>query len=112
MREITTQEATAVVGGMEQVRITGKRLPPAPMKNERLESGGGVARDTGGGGGGGGRANATVTCVDTIVQVRQAATGIKSVEFGVEGVKFERIPKIEHVTITSVCTTVKANASR
>lgn len=115
MREITTQEATAVVGGVQEVHITKKKddgsASTAALMGAVHNSGGNSA----GGGGGGGSSPAvttTVTCVDTIVQVSQAATGLKTVEFGVKGIKAETIPKIEHVTRTSVCTTVKTQSSR
>lgn len=113
MREITTQEATAVVGGVQEVHITRKKddggASLAALKGAVHNSGGNSA---GGGGGGSAAVTTTVTCVDTIVQVSQAATGPKSIGFGIKGVTMEVIPKIENVTRTSVCTTIKAHTSR
>jgi hypothetical protein len=114
MREITTQEATVIVGGMQQVHITSHKkdggASMASLKGAVHTSGANSAG--GGGGGGGGKVTATVTCIETIVQVSQAATGPKIVEFGVKGIKVETIPKIEHVTRTSVCTSIKSQDSR
>ena len=113
MREISIQEATAVVGGMEQVNITRHKTETAAsmasLKGVVHNSGGNSA---GGGAGGGGNVTPTVTCVETIVQFSQAATGPKIIEFGVKGIKIENVPKIENVTKTSVCTTIKAQTSR
>lgn len=116
MREITTDEATAVVGGIQEVHITRKKddggASSAGLRGAVHHSGGGSAGGAGGGGGGSGAVTTTVTCVDTVVQVSQAATGPKSVGFGFKGVTMEIVPKIESVTKTSVCTTVKAQTSR
>jgi hypothetical protein len=116
MREITTQEATAVVGGVQEVQITRKKddggASTVALMGAVHNSGGNSAGSGGGGGGGSPAVTTTVTCVDTIVQVSQAATGPKSLEFGLKGLKVEVIPKIENVTRTSVCTTVKTQSSR
>lgn len=113
MREITTQEAAAVVGGVQEVHITRKKddggASLGALKGAVHYSGG---NSVGGGGGGSPAVTTTVTCVDTVVQVSQAATGPKSVGFGYKGVTMEVIPKIESVTKTSVCTTVKTHTSR
>ena len=114
MREISTQEATAVVGGMQQVHITRHKTESgasmASLKGVVHHSGGNSAG--GGGGGGGAKVTTTVTCVDTVVQVSQAGTGLKSAKFGVQGIEYESVPKIENVTRTSVCTSVKTHTSR
>ena len=110
MREITTLEATAVVGGMQEVYITRKRddgASTASLKSVVHNSGGNSAGGAGGGGGGSAAVAPTITCTETIVQVRQAGTGPKIAEFGYKGIKIEVTPKIESVTTTSVCTYTK-----
>ena len=113
MREITTQEATAVVGGVQQVQITRKKddggASTAALMVAVHNSGGNSAG--GGGGGGGGKVTTTVTCVDTIEQFSQNG-GPKKMSFSVQGVSAEQVPRMEIVKKTSVCTTIKTHDSR
>ena len=114
MREITTQEAIAVVGGMQEVHITKKKddgsASAAALKGAVHVSGaGGVG--VSGGGGGGGKVTTTVTCVDTIEQTSQNG-GPSKWSFSIQGVSAEQIPRIESVKKTSVCTTTKVNSSK
>lgn len=115
MREITTLEATAVVGGMQQVYITRKKddggASTATLKGAVHNSGGGSSGAAGGGGGGGPKVTTTVTCVDTVEQLSQRG-GPTKVSFTVQGVSAEQVPTIEMVKKISVCTTIKAHSDK